>query len=548
MGKVKNLEKKAKPAAEFDKKNPENRKKSINDAVLKKKLKAKDKTEKTVDSEVKIQKSHKKKKLKILQQIKKEVEESKTKPTEAEQAEDADKLIKRELVKKAIIALKDGINKEIEKSDKKDLFDEELRLGLQVISAKIPQCPNHTRKILLTHSLFDQQPDICFFIKDAIPKKGDQDENIRNFQEKLKEAGIENVKTIIPITNLKNDYKSNNLKLKLCNTYDVFLVESEIAEHVYSILGKHFITKRKRPMQIDMKKEKSFKTSIENAIRKVSFKLSSSSNLTCFEVGTMKMENVNIADNIMSSIDQLKEKWPGSWKNISRLYLKPMKPSKVTIPIYYSNINPNDIEVPVIQGAKQNRLDKLADELKKKSKKLKLDIRKKRLVKNAATPKTVSKKDKDNKAEKTKGKKAAAKTEAKEEKVEGKTEESAVGPVKKKKKATVTEEPVAQESQEPAKEKKNKKNKKGSKVEEQATTDAVEPADEPAKKKKKKAVNIESVVEESVEQPALEKPKKIKNKNKTKSNLVDKNSDETAVTVSEKEQISIKKKNKKNKA
>lgn len=147
MGKVKNLEKKAKPAAEFDKKNPENRKKSINDGVVKKKLKAKDKTDKTVGTEKKSQKIQKRKKLKILQQIKKEVEENQSKTPEDEKTEVDDKLIKRELAKKAIIALKDGINKEIEKSDKKNLFDEELRLGLQVIAAKIPQCPNHTRKM-----------------------------------------------------------------------------------------------------------------------------------------------------------------------------------------------------------------------------------------------------------------------------------------------------------------------------------------------------------------------------------------------------------------
>lgn len=393
-----------------------------------------------------------------------------------------------------------------------------------------------SRFSLLTHSLFEQQPDICFFIKDSIPKKGDQDENVRNFEAKLKEAGVDNIKTIMPISKLKQDYKTHNLKLKLCNTYDVFLVESEISEHVYSILGKHFITKRKRPMQIDMKKEKTFKISIENAIKKVSFKLSSSSNLTCFEVGTIKMDNVKIADNVMSAIDQLKEKWPGSWKNISRLYLKPMRPSKVIIPIYFSNINPNDVEVPVIQGAKQNRLDKLADELKKKSKKLKLDIKKKRLVKTAATPKTIGTKDK--KADKSKGK--SNKGAEPKIKAEVNSEEPAVKPAKKKKSST-TEESVPAAPQETTK--KNKKNKKENKVAEPVNNDAVEPAiDEPVKKKKKKAVKIESNVEESVEQPALEKQKKIKNKNKPKSDL--------AVTVSETEQISIKKKkkDKKNKA
>lgn len=58
------------------------------------------------------------------------------------------------------------------------------------------------------------------------------------FQEMLQSAGVTNVKTIIPLTKLKQDYGPNNMKIKLLNTYDVFLVESEVAEHTYTILGK----------------------------------------------------------------------------------------------------------------------------------------------------------------------------------------------------------------------------------------------------------------------------------------------------------------------
>lgn len=58
------------------------------------------------------------------------------------------------------------------------------------------------------------------------------------FEEVLKEAGVTNIKLILPLTKLKKDYGPNNMKLKLLNSYDLFLVESEIAEHAYTILGK----------------------------------------------------------------------------------------------------------------------------------------------------------------------------------------------------------------------------------------------------------------------------------------------------------------------
>jgi hypothetical protein len=93
---------------------------------------------------------------------------------------------------------------------------------------------------LLTNSIFADQPDICFIVRDKKAKKAEQinDETVMDFEVKLKEAGVTGIKTILPLTKLKKDFGPNNMKLKLLNTYDIFLVESEIAEHVYSILGK----------------------------------------------------------------------------------------------------------------------------------------------------------------------------------------------------------------------------------------------------------------------------------------------------------------------
>ena len=94
---------------------------------------------------------------------------------------------------------------------------------------------------MLDHSLFgDETPDICFIIRDQKAKKTEENvnETIMKFEEVLKEAEITGVKTILPLAKLKQDYGPHSMKLKLLNTYDLFLVESEIAEHTYTILGK----------------------------------------------------------------------------------------------------------------------------------------------------------------------------------------------------------------------------------------------------------------------------------------------------------------------
>lgn len=232
------------------------------------------------------------------------------------------------------------------------------------------------------------------------------------------------------------------------------------------------------------------KVTIENAKRKVSFKVNSKSNLSIFEVGTFKMDSKHIVDNVESALEQLKDKWPGGWKNILRLYLKPMKQSKISIPLYYSKINPNDVEVPVEVGFKQSRLDKLNEELGKKSKKFRLDKKTKKLTyvkaQNEKKAPGESKKDKKDKKRKLDTKEVAVKVEPEAEPVEKKK--------KKKNEEVVVKEEVKEE---PAAGKRKKK----STAEPEAVVEAPKKAD-----KKKKA----EVVPEEPKAAAKKKTKKIK--------------------------------------
>lgn len=155
MGKVKTLEKKEKSNAEFDKKTPANRVKSINDDKLKKKSKQKNKLVTAaggaVEKDVKP----------IVKDVKKEIAKAKKakaslqmpkKPSKDETAnqtpvEVPEKLATREILKKAVKGVKDGLEKEKESATTKNLFDDELRIGLQVIATKIPQIPAHVKKM-----------------------------------------------------------------------------------------------------------------------------------------------------------------------------------------------------------------------------------------------------------------------------------------------------------------------------------------------------------------------------------------------------------------
>lgn len=244
------------------------------------------------------------------------------------------------------------------------------------------------------------------------------------------------------------------------------------------------------------------KISIDNAQRKVAFKVSSNSNFSIFEIGTHKMEIGKITDNISSAIDQLKEKWPGGWVNIMRLYLKPMRPSKVSIPLYYSKVSPNDVEVPVEVGVKQTRLDKLNELLAKKSKRLRIDRKTKRVVKiNVDAPAgqkvdgQKKKKDKKRKADDTSAAKVET-VETKKPKKEVKVEEPEAVETKPKKKKKSSESEAIPEVPAEGKKKKKKSNS-------ESETTAL-PAAIKAEKKNKKSAEVTP--------PAAGEPKKKKNK------------------------------------
>lgn len=131
MAKTKlNLEKKAKAMPEFDEISPSQRVKSIKTGrIAKKKPKVKKEVIKSNSAEIENEIKEKKKEPKIVST--------------------SDKLVKREVVKTAIGNLKNGIKKEIEANSKtaKNLFDEELRYGLNVVAVKVPVCPPHARKM-----------------------------------------------------------------------------------------------------------------------------------------------------------------------------------------------------------------------------------------------------------------------------------------------------------------------------------------------------------------------------------------------------------------
>lgn len=94
----------------------------------------------------KIEKVLKKKKLKK-EKIKNETESVGLPAVVEGNNDDSELKISSAVLKKAVLALKAGIEKTTASNAKENLFSDDVRYGMQVVFAKIPKIPSHNRKM-----------------------------------------------------------------------------------------------------------------------------------------------------------------------------------------------------------------------------------------------------------------------------------------------------------------------------------------------------------------------------------------------------------------
>jgi ribosome biogenesis protein UTP30 len=180
------------------------------------------------------------------------------------------------------------------------------------------------------------QCDVCFIITDLDKtKKKDHDAAIDNFKEKLNKAGINFVKTIIPFTKLKKEYSTFELQKKFANSYDLFLLDGRISGHITGGVLRKAFHRRNKLITVTLSDAK-LKQSIEAALFKTRYHQPLIPQLISIEVGTIKMSAQNVAENISTVLEQLKEEYPGGWMNIKSIHMKAAAQSSVVHPLYIS--------------------------------------------------------------------------------------------------------------------------------------------------------------------------------------------------------------------
>jgi ribosome biogenesis protein UTP30 len=170
------------------------------------------------------------------------------------------------------------------------------------------------------------------FVRDL--KKGrrlDYENTVHHYENILQQHGCTQVKTIIPLNQVKTEYRQFEMRRRLLNSYDFFLVDGRISGHMAHLLGKSFRKKRKLPTSIHMDKQ-DLKTEIDNALKKTSLQLHRNGDCSITQIGNCSMDIEKVSDNLVAVVKHLKTNFPGGWENIRSLRIK--TPLSLAIPIY----------------------------------------------------------------------------------------------------------------------------------------------------------------------------------------------------------------------
>ncbi|KFM65556.1 Ribosomal L1 domain-containing protein 1, partial [Stegodyphus mimosarum] len=251
---------------------------------------------------------------------------------------------KKKQILQAIEAIKYMNEKFFEDESKKKPLIEENSIFLQVTLKKIP-----SRKLLkiikvpLPNSLVGDTSDVCLITGDLDKndRKAEIEPTVLHYKDFLKQHGVKENVEVIPLRQLRTEYKAYEAKRQLVAAYDVFLADNKIAGVLPKLLGKFFFRKRKFPIQIDMQSS-NLKDLIQKASSSTVFFFSNRGNSCTAEIGNLDMTVEEVKQNILAAVRVLSERVPGGYDNIMGIFVKTLKSKAV--PIYMSYGSPNEVK------------------------------------------------------------------------------------------------------------------------------------------------------------------------------------------------------------
>lgn len=267
------------------------------------------------------------------------------------------KSITNELVEQCLLVLE---QLKMNTKKKNAIFDEETQIFAEINCIKIQNSKGNI-KFVFPHSTCFSTNEVCLVTPDI--KKGrkhDHEPTVDRWEELLRNANVTTVKTILPVRQLKVEYDQYELKRRLLTQHDFIMVDTRVLNHVSHLLGKMFFKKHNMIIPVRLNENEKIKKDIDIGLRTAMLRLNIGPTSTIV-VGHTGMPREQIKENVLSLIQQLKNKYPGGEANIRSLALK--LPLSLSLPLYITLRPSNLINPPKLVHKKPKNFAVVEDEL-----------------------------------------------------------------------------------------------------------------------------------------------------------------------------------------
>lgn len=215
---------------------------------------------------------------------------------------------------------------------------------LQMANVKLPATTQiQTIKIPILRP-FRSHNDVCLFVKDL--QRGlrvDHERSAQHWQEVLRCANVTRVNKVMPLRELRAEYGTFEARRKLCDSYDVFLTDTNLFSMLPAYIGKHFYKKHKIPIRVNLSSS-DLAGHIDNCIDTAYLRMFNTGASSSVEIGSLSQSTEDLLLNIATAVDVLSVKSPGGLRNIRSIHIKLRR--SPALPVYINNRSSNLVPRP----------------------------------------------------------------------------------------------------------------------------------------------------------------------------------------------------------
>lgn len=188
------------------------------------------------------------------------------------------------------------------------LFDEQEseRVLLKIAFKKVPE-RRHRFNILLPHPFVDIKTiSACLIVKDFREGEYDYDAAATEYLQLLRNQGIVVVNRVIPVSQLRAEFKQYKSRRELASQHDIFLADRAVYKFLPLLMGKVFFKLKKFPREVDLSQTgANNKTVIEKALEAAHLVINNRGHDCSVSIGLRSQTPEDLADNILHTVKQV---------------------------------------------------------------------------------------------------------------------------------------------------------------------------------------------------------------------------------------------------